>query len=764
VLEIQVDPYCCPFRVWTPEQGRVLTRLFAYDTETTAIVEGRPDQIPSLVLASAYDGNQGLFVGRQDIKAFFDAHATLGFIGHNLAFDLKVTQRALGHGYDLYALVEAGKLWDTQVLKRLYSLATAGHTARGGSSLDDCARDHLGVELPKDLRDDQGSEVRTGFGRFLGRPLSEIPEVYLRYAGGDPLITWHLFQELNRLIQGVLRGASGVWGYAGEQWLKDAIRQHGPLTHHIQLRASILMDALNTNGIAIDTRRRAEKLASVQALMDDYREKLRHRGYLVDQPGSSKAMQSILKEFARTHPEIELKWTESGEKYSTAEEDLAELAAVDKFFSDYTRYRSAQKLAKTYLSKMDRPRLHAKFGYLLETGRTYCGGGFNLQNLPKEQDQSKAASTIRGAFVPGDDDRVFIDSDYGQIELVTFAYAREHQFGTRSELARRINAGEDIHRLIAATVLNKDIKSVTKAERDSAKPVSFGRPGGMGAATLRGIAKVNYGVDLTLDEVQQRIDAYHRLCPELDRHLEDEIDTGLVVAGALHLTPAQYRRATGQGFAASDPEADRPQGWLGRMLLKALRDPVPATQAGRSYSAEEIDLFWEEARRLPLRLKPKLQAQLAGRMAGQSLWEAVRKWAGRRPVFTYTGRLRANATFCSARNCIFQGLAADGAIYGLWLVWRAGHKLVSFIHDQGVVEAPADDRVKERAVEIEGLMRRGMLQVVPGMVVKVETVFTRSLNKGDLDRRYHPEVQEKSPGPGGDRKPIVPAQMAAMAG
>jgi hypothetical protein len=39
------------------------------------------------------------------------------------------------------------------------------------------------------------------------------------------------------------------------------------------------------------------------------------------------------------------------------------------------------------------------------------------------------------------------------------------------------------------------------------------------------------------------------------------------------------------------------------------------------------------------------------------------------------------ATYCSARNCVFQGAAADGAIYGLWLVWRAGHRLVDFVHD-----------------------------------------------------------------------------------
>lgn len=73
---------------------------------------------------------------------------------------------------------------------------------------------------------------------------------------------------------------------------------------------------------------------------------------------------------------------------------------------------------------------------------------------------------------------------------------------------------------------------------------------------------------------------------------------------------------------------------------------------------------------------------------------------------------------------------------GLWFVWRAGHKLVDFIHDQVVVESPAADRVSDRVAEIEELLCRGMLTVVPGMNVRVETVITRSLNKADLDPRY----------------------------
>src|SRR5262249_3190940 len=160
-------------------------------------------------------------------------------------------------------------------------------------------------------------------------------------------------------------------------WLKEAIRRFGPLTHHTQLKASIVMDALQTNGIGIEQTRREEKAKQVHVLLKERKERLRQRGYLVDQRGSAKALQSILSELKRNHPESQLKRTETG-RWSTAEEDLTELAADNSFFADYATYRTAEKLLSTYLRKMGRTRLYPRFGYLLQTGRTYCSGGFNL--------------------------------------------------------------------------------------------------------------------------------------------------------------------------------------------------------------------------------------------------------------------------------------------------------------------------------------------------------------------------------------------------
>src|SRR3954447_15040720 len=110
MLNTMMGRNACPFREWTPDRGRVFDGLFAYDTETTRIDDDRPYLTPHLVLAAACDGHQGVLVPRALVPAFFAAHAGQGFVAHNAAFDLKVTQAALGNGVDLYDLVERNKV------------------------------------------------------------------------------------------------------------------------------------------------------------------------------------------------------------------------------------------------------------------------------------------------------------------------------------------------------------------------------------------------------------------------------------------------------------------------------------------------------------------------------------------------------------------------------------------------------------------------------------------------------------------------------
>src|SRR5262249_8232155 len=155
----------------------------------------------------------------------------------------------------------------------------------------------------------------------------------------------------------------------------------------------------------------------------------------------------------------------------------------------------AAKLKATFVDKLAGPVVRPGFRVLVRSGRTSSFGQLNAQNLPR-------AAGVRECFVPSPG-HVLVAADYATIELATLAQACLTQFGWESERAAALNAGEDLHRRLAARVLGKPAAEVTKAERSRAKAINFGKPGGMGDAALKAYARVSYGAELTDDEVRR---------------------------------------------------------------------------------------------------------------------------------------------------------------------------------------------------------------------------------------------------------------------
>jgi DNA polymerase I-like protein with 3'-5' exonuclease and polymerase domains len=739
---LTLGPGQYPFRQWVPTDGRVIPGRFALDTETERIDETRPAHVPMLVLGSAFDGRQGWFILAKDMPAFLASHPANPLIFHNAAFDLAVLQAAndpSGRLIDVNSRVEAGKVADTMILARLLSLGTIGHSARNQCSLDYCTAHYLSLPLPKDLTTPSGESVRLTFGRYIGKPLDAFPAQYLQYAAGDPVATWLLFERLRPQLAVIKANAAGAYGYAGDRWLEEQWKKYGPGTHDIQLRASIVLERISRTGVLIDQSRRDEKVAILEQIVAETRRTLALAGLPAEGKGAPGALRKRIERLALDDRNLTLIYTETGQ-IATTEEQLQELAGFDPVLDVLLRHRQATKLLSTYAKKMQPgKRVHGKFQYLMNTGRTSCGGGFNLQNLPKELDAaSNHETTIRGCFVPAPGN-VFVVLDYKTIELVTLGWAWKHQFGYGDSLHDIIACGGDMHRLIAAHVLNKASEDVTDPERNAAKPVSLGRPGGLGWKTIQKQALTVYNSNLTEEQVRERMQAYEDLCPELTEHLKSRIDTGLEIARALGLTPTAYSQAIGKARFYHQPEDNQPEGWLGLMLLKVLESPAPTTignpetgRLPRPYNLAETDFFWTAASRLPVdELDARSREDIRERRPSKRLRDAVRNLYSRESVITATGRLRENASYAACRNGIMQGLAADGAIHALWSLMRAGYTLVNFIHDEVIIEVPEDENLPAKIAEIERLMIEGMQKVVPGANVRVETEVRRSFSKVD---------------------------------
>jgi DNA polymerase I-like protein with 3'-5' exonuclease and polymerase domains len=65
-------------------------------------------------------------------------------------------------------------------------------------------------------------------------------------------------------------------------------------------------------------------------------------------------------------------------------------------------------------------------------------------------------------------------------------------------------------------------------------------------------------------------------------------------------------------------------------------------------------------------------------------------------------------------------LAADGAKLALWKLWRAGYRIVNFIHDEVLVEVPADSDLTHHGQHIQQLMVEGMQEVLPDVRVSAD--------------------------------------------
>jgi DNA polymerase I-like protein with 3'-5' exonuclease and polymerase domains len=435
---------------------------------------------------------------------------------------------------------------------------------------------------------------------------------------------------------------------------------------------------------------------------------------LPGQKGCGKALQEILKRLEWKYPELDFQRTPTNKKYATSEEALAALASHE-FVDSLLKFQEVQKLLAAFVNKMGRRRLHPSFDVLKTTGRTSSFGEINAQNLPRDD-------RVRSCFWPADG-HVFLDADYATIEMATLAQSVQAQFDLKSKMAKAINSGTDLHRLVASRVARKSQSRITDEERQKAKPINFGKPGGMGNVTLKAYAKANYKVTLDDDEVQALSDSWFELFPEMEAFLGGD-DLGKEIARVFNLTPATYFDHTGSrkflDHPANQGRAEQPHAILGAMCLKVLKTSNPETQDGRAYDPEELDFFWTRVAANLEGIPGEFHQAIRDRQASVRLQRGIMRSVGRAGVFTLTGRLRAKASYCARHNTVFQGLAADGAKLGLWHLWRAGFRIVNFIHDEVLVEVPVRSNLAHQAEMIRYLMVKGMKSVVPDVRVDVE--------------------------------------------
>lgn len=210
--------------------------------------------------------------------------------------------------------------------------------------------------------------------------------------------------------------------------------------------------------------------------------------------------------------------------YSTAAEVLEKLSYDNPIIQKILEFRQLAKLKSTYadglLNVMDSEtdKIYSTFNQTITATGRISSTEPNLQNIPIRLELGRQ---LRKVFIPSNDEYMFLDADYSQIELRVLA-----DMANDETLINAFKCNQDIHRLTASQVFNIPFDEVTSQQRSNAKAVNFGIVYGIGAFSL------SQDLNITRREAERYISQYFEKYPNIrtymDKTIEDARKNGYV--------------------------------------------------------------------------------------------------------------------------------------------------------------------------------------------------------------------------------------------
>ena len=196
--------------------------------------------------------------------------------------------------------------------------------------------------------------------------------------------------------------------------------------------------------------------------------------------------------------------------YSTDVAVLNKLEGDHPLIDTILENRTLAKLKSTYVDALpslvqsQTGRVHTDFNQTVTSTGRLSSSNPNLQNIPIRTAFSKR---IRAGFLPKED-WVLMSADYSQIELRILAHLSQEP-----ELMRAFNADEDVHRVTAQLLLEKE--EVTSDERRLAKIINYGVIYGMGAQ------KFSRDIGVPVKVAKQFIEKFNQRYESISTYMQD---------------------------------------------------------------------------------------------------------------------------------------------------------------------------------------------------------------------------------------------------
>ncbi len=664
----------------------------AIDTETELI---RGFDVPKIALISVSDGLLHRLIKPLDLQAFIDKHSEAHFVAHNAAFDFEVIRAALRDPLDWIEVVDQGRLHDTMILDALIRLGRDDSYPQN-RDLGTLAKIYLGLQIDKD------DPFRLRYAELIDKPWELADRGFFAYAIKDAIITRKLWEVLSAIATKLIKPFQSQISPGAEQ-------SFGLLTESLQVKAAISLGAIERQGIALDQRQvaatKAKLSQEVERLIVELQRLPESAGLFKNSKNGSLALTAsgkpstnqirlcgVLEAIAERLNLDDVPRAAKTRRITTSVKHWSQYAERSSFLSAWVKLEEVGKLCQ-FFAGLKTDRIHPRYTTLVRTGRTSCHGP-NIQQLPRE-------GGFREMIVPSPG-YVFLGIDYSFIELRTLATVCESRYG-KSRLADVIRQGVDPHSFTASMFEGISIDDFTelpnkKQLRQRAKALNFGIPGGLGAASLVSYAATAYGVELSFEQAASfRERLISEVYPELSEYLKEDP----VEALSHNLQTSGFRVRTAFGTDAAIGAAKRIVAGKGKA-------------SGAAYNEGFVDRVWESLKAL------NQSRRLADRIANREASEELSRDLFFSPVVTLTGRLRGRVGFSQSRNTPFQAIAADGAKLALWRLYRAGLRVVAFVHDEVLIELPKSANHTEESRRIDRVLCDSMQQLTGSIPIACE--------------------------------------------
>jgi len=412
-----------------------------------------------------------------DSTILFDIFETKNIIAHYALFDLMHTLHNTGKNIEsmhctmiMYNLLKCARFANNSAIDGEGDGQVAnwmGKQERYGGSLRAVAAHILGIDISKTQQTSDWSQ----------RPLSKEQ---LCYAATDVLVTYDCAKVL----------------------LKALSKYKLSSIYNLNRKAMHPLVRMMLNGLKVDT---DAHIKHIEEWEKEKQNKLQQIEVLFDGVNLNSPTQISKWIEANVDKKLKTNWPVS-EKTGLFKADTKTLHRyqalpwVDTLLS----YKKYSKLLSTYgQSLLDAinpvtNRLHGSFtlGYT-GTGRLSSRNP-NLQNIPR-------GTTMRSIFIPSPRN-IYVGADYSQIEIRVAGILS----GDKAIL-QAYKDGIDLHKLIVAKVTGKDLKEITKQERQMGKAINFGLLFGMGWRGLIEYSKWNYGVSMTEQDSRKAVSEFRNL-------------------------------------------------------------------------------------------------------------------------------------------------------------------------------------------------------------------------------------------------------------